>query len=249
MTANRQIHRRGWMLALGMAGMLAMSSCRSAGTGFNAPFDPLSLGPAGSVLKKFLERPMKRAGLVMKAKFEASLPNMKKHGVMETEKRIDERGHVSYEMKSYEGDDTIKKQVIARYISAEQDSSNTPNGGAADIQPLNYKFKYKRSEKMGERLAEVFEVSPRRTAVGLFKGEIWLDQDSGLPLRFTGRLVKNPSVIFKTNDFTQDFVVQGGQAFESVLTIDSNTRLVGKVIMQITTSEVQSLKPETKGSE
>lgn len=215
------------MLALGMAGMLAMSSCRSAGTGFNAPFDPLSLGPAGSVLKKFLERPMKRAGLVMKAKFEASLPNMKKHGVMETEKRIDERGHVSYEMKSYEGDDTIKKQVIARYISAEQDSSNTPNGGAADIQPLNYKFKYKRSEKMGERLAEVFEVSPRRTAVGLFKGRSGWIRIRGCRCA-AGRLVKKSVGNFKTNDFTQDFVVQGGQAFESVLTIDSNTRLVGR---------------------
>jgi hypothetical protein len=168
---------------------------------------------------------------------------------METEKRIDEKGHVSYEMKSFQGDDTIKKQVIARYISAEQDSSNTPNGGAADIQPQNYKFKYKRSDKLGDKQAEVFEVAPRRSAVGLFKGEIWLDPESGLPLRFTGRLVKNPSVIFKTNDFVQDFVLQGGQAYESVLTIDSNTRLVGKVIMQITTSDVQSTRPETKGDE
>lgn len=249
MTGLKALQGRTWVTALCVIAALALGSCRSAGTGVNVPFDPLSLGPTGGVLKKFLERPMKRAGLVMKAKFEASLPNMKKHGVMQTEKRIDDKGHVSYEMKSFEGDDTIKKQVIARYISAEQDSSNTPNGGAADIQPQNYKFKYKRSDKLGDRQAEVFEVAPRKSAVGLFKGEIWLDQDSGLPLRFTGRLVRNPSVIFKTNDFTQDFVLQGGQAFESVLTIDSTTRLVGKVIMQITTSEVRSTKPETKGSE
>lgn len=249
MTEMRALHGRAWMVALCAIAALSFSSCRSAGTGVKVAFDPLSLGPTGNVLKKFLERPMKRAGLVMKAKFEASLPNMKKQGVMETEKRIDDKGHVSYEMKSYQGDDTIKKQVIARYISAEQDSSSTPNGGAADIQPQNYKFKYKRSEKLGDRHAEVFEVAPRRSAVGLFKGEIWLDQESGLPLRFTGRLVKNPSVIFKTNDFTQDFVLKGGQAYESVLTIDSTTRLVGKVIMQITNSEVHSTKPETKGSE
>ncbi len=191
---------------------------------------------------------MKRAGLVMKAKFEASLPSMKKQGVMETEKRIDDKGHVTYEMKSYQGDDTVKKQVIARYISAEVDSSNTGHGGA-DIQPQNYKFKYKRAEKLAGKAAEVFEVAPRKSAVGLFKGEIWLDPESGLPLRFTGRLVKNPSVIFKTNDFTQDFVLQGGQAYESVLTIDSNTRLVGKVIMQITTTEVRRTIAETKGDE
>ncbi len=249
MTEHRRSNRREWVAVLCVAAALMLGSCRSAGTGASVSFDPLSLGPTGNVLKKFLERPMKRAGLVMKAKFEASLPNMKKHGVMQTEKHIDERGHVSYEMKSFEGDDTIKKQVIARYISAEQDSSNTPNGGAADIQPQNYKFKYKRSDKLGDKQVEVFEVAPRRSAVGLFKGEIWLDPESGLPLRFTGRLVKNPSVIFKTNDFVQDFVLQGGQAFESVLTIDSNTRLVGKVIMQITTTDVQSTKPEKKGSE
>jgi hypothetical protein len=242
------MHLRGWIAALCAAAM-ALSSCRSAGTGGNIPFDPLSLGPAGGVLKKFLERPMKRAGLVMKAKFEASLPSMKKQGVMETEKRIDDNGHVTYEMKSFQGDDTVKKQVIARYISAEVDSSNTQNGGAATIDPQNYKFKYKRSEKLAGKAAEVFEVAPRRSAVGLFKGEIWLEPDSGLPLRFTGRLVKNPSVIFKTNDFTQDFALQGGQAYESVLTIDSNTRLVGKVIMRITNSEVRSTKPETKKSE
>jgi hypothetical protein len=248
MKGIRKLQNRWAVAAVCVALFVTLTSCRSAGSASPVTFDPLSLGPSGSVLKKFLERPVKRAGLVMKARFEASLPNMKKQGVMETEKRIDEKGHVTYEMKSFQGDDTIKKQVIARYISAEQDSSATGNG-AAEIQAQNYRFKYKRSEKLGERQAEVFEVQPRRSAVGLFKGEIWLEEGSGLPLRFTGRLVKNPSVIFKTNDFTQDFVVKEGQAYESVLTIDSNTRLVGKVIMQITCSDYRRTRPETKGSE
>jgi hypothetical protein len=228
---------------------LLLSGCRSATNAPPVAFDPLSLGPAGAALKKFLERPLRKEALWMKARFQAVIPNMKKEGVMQTERVIDASGHNSFEMKSYQGDDTIKKQVIARYIGGLQDNSTTAPPEAVEISPRNYKIKYKRAASLAERPVEIFELTPKRSALGLFKGEIWLDPDSGLPLRTTGRFVRNPSVIFKSVDFTQDFVLKDGRALESELSVDSNTRVVGRVQMLIRYTD-HEIRPaaETKSS-
>ncbi len=231
---------------------LAYSSCRSAGAGrANAPFDPLSLDEGGPVLKKYLDRlaiPAKRLALIMDARIEASLPNMKKSGVMTVERRISATGHVQYDVKKFEGDNTIKKEVIARVLSAEQESTETSGIG---INPQNYRFKHKRTSMLADRSADVFEISPRRAAVGLFKGELWLDQETGLPLRETGRLSRNPSVVFKTIDFTRDYELRDGRAFDKSLVTESNTRIVGKVLMSVTYSKQRvdsSPATETKSS-
>ncbi len=237
---------RVWNATAAFCLLLLLHSCRTATPGPAAPFDPLSLGPAGAVLKKFLDRPLRKEAVSMQARFEAAIPNMNKRGVMYTERRIDANGHNHFDVKSYEGDETIKKQVIARYLSGLQDSSASTPLEAVAISPNNYRIKYKRAATLADKPVEVFELSPRRSAVGLFKGELWLDADSGLVRRTTGRFVRNPSVIFKSVDFTQDFVVQDDRSLESELSVDSNTRVVGRVQMLIRYTGHQIGVVETK---
>ena len=217
---------------------MALNSCRSSKPNSPTAFDPMSTGPSGITLKKFLDRQdvavTRKETLVSLVKIQASIPNLSKVGEMVAEKYLAPNGHISYEMKSYVGDTTIKKDVIGRYLSSEQEASEAPTIG---INPKNYRFKFKRRDRIEERAAVVFELNPRTNAIGLFKGELWLDEDSGLTLRETGRLVKNPSVIFKTLDFTRDYSFKNGIQYLVFQDSRADTRVIGKVLVKMTFDE------------
>jgi hypothetical protein len=136
--------------------------------------------------------------------------------------------------------------VIARYLEAEQ--RNRDNAGLA-ITPANYKFKFK-----GEQITEtgkrvyVFGLMPRTSRIGLFKGELWLDADSCLPVYEKGRLAKNPSIFFKRVDFEQAFLIQNGRAVPQQMSSVITTRLVGKVQLNVNYSNyVESSYNESEG--
>lgn len=213
---------------------LFFASCRSAQLKAPIFFDPLSLGPAGPTLKKYLERneggTKRTQRMVSLVKIEASLPNLEKKGEMLAAKTTAPNGHISYEMKSFTGDNMIKTKVIGLYLSAEQEASET---APPAITAQNYRFKFKRKDSLGDRIALIFELTPLKKVVGLFKGELWLEEKSGVELRQSGRLVKNPSVIFKTADFSRDFEIRDGVTFLSKVDYQAETRVVGKVMLKM----------------
>lgn len=210
----------------------------------------MTLGPSGATLEKYLKRdaaqPVRRDTQMMDVEIRASLPNLEKEGVMKVERTVSPTGSVSYEVKEYVGDNTIKKDVIARVLSNEQQSSQTQSLG---ITPANYRFKFKRNDTLNNRQALVFELTPRRNGDGLFKGELWLEEGTGLELRQTGRLVKNPSVIFRSVEFTRDFEIKDDKSWLTVMDSKAETRVVGLVKMTMTFSNhrVKPLEPAPQG--
>jgi hypothetical protein len=211
-----------------------LGSCRSAQLKTPVVFDPLSLGPAGPTLKKYLERsevsPKRTQPLVSAVKIEASLPGLNKKGEMLAEKTVAPNGHISYEMKSFTGDNLIKTKVIGLYLSAEQEASETTPPA---ITPQNYKFKFKRKDSLGDRIAVIFELIPIKKVIGLFKGELWLEENTGVELRQAGRLARNPSVVFKSADFSRDFETRDGVTFLSKVDYQAETRVIGKAILKM----------------
>ena len=129
------------------------------------------------------------SGLKMDAEVEASLPKLKKFGTLSALRTITKVGKVTWDRLRFSGDTTIKKEVIARYIQTEQESLEDPSKLA--ITPANYKFKYKGLDTKNGVRVHVFHVNPRKKAIGLFKGEIWIDPKTCLPLREAGELVKS----------------------------------------------------------
>lgn len=222
------MHFRNLLSFIGLA--LFLASCQASrppAVSPNTPFDPLTLGPAGQSLKLYLEQKPQRNASAVDLVIDAAIPNMDKRGTMKLVRSESAQGKISFDSVSYEGDNTIKIQVIARYLSFEEQAP--PVGLAAD----NYKFKFKRMDELNGYEAAVFELQPKRKQIGLFKGELWLQESTGLPLRISGRFVKNPSVLFKTMDFTRDYEVHDGKAFISRLQSESQTRIVGKVLMNM----------------
>lgn len=198
--------------------------------------DDLS-GPSGVIISKYLQasqvQPVTQ-GASMQVDIDASVPNLQQHGTLKALRQISKVGRVTYHVLGFQGDNTIKNQVIARYMEAEQQQRNRQN---LNVTPANYKFKFK-----GERRAQdgtdvyVFQLSPRTKRVGLFKGEMWLNASNYLPVVEKGRFVKNPSIFFKKVDFEQAFGVHNGASVPEHMSSTIDTRLVGKVHLNVSYS-------------
>ena len=173
----------------------------------------------------------KTRGVEMDMHFSARLPRMKKEGVMLAKRIVSSLGKISFVVKSFTGDNTIKTYVITKYMAGEVDlAENSLDSG---INPKNYKFKYKRMEPFNDRQVHVFELNPRKKRLGLFKGELWIDEESALPVRETGTLVKSPSVFLKKVVFTRTYAVVNGAAVPERVESTVETRIAGKAEIDI----------------
>ncbi len=171
-------------------------------------------------------------GSSMEVDIEASLPKLKKHGRLHGLRRISRLGRITYESLHFEGDNSIKKHVIARYLAAEAEAQ-ADGAPSLAVTPANYKFKYKGTEQSGGQAVEVFQVTPRRKAVGLFKGEIWIDAKTFLRVRESGRLVKPGSIFLKKIEFVKEYAIQDGISVPRQIHSVVDTRLVGPAELTI----------------
>lgn len=176
-------------------------------------------------------------GVQMEVDIDARLVKLKKQGSLHALRSISNAGQVAYESLRWGGDTTIKKDVISRFLTAEVQSRNEKQ--TFTVTPDNYKFKYKGlQEKDGVRV-HVYQLTPRRKAEGLFKGELWLDPETALPVRETGTMVKSPSVFLKRIEFTRDFELKDGYALPSRLVSKVMTRIAGTAELDIRFSNVR----------
>lgn len=172
-------------------------------------------------------------GTSMAIQIDASLPKLKKQGRLEALRHISRLGRITYDALRFEGDNTVKNNVIARYLAAEAQSRDEEAPSVA-VTPENYKFKYKRLETAADgRQAYVFEVNPRKKRVGLFKGEIWIDALTHLRVRESGRFVKNPSLWVKRVEFVRKYEIREGIAVPLEMRSVVDTRLVGRAELNI----------------
>jgi len=171
-------------------------------------------------------------GASMEVEIAASLPKLKKQGKLHALRRISEIGRITYEALRFEGDGTIKSQVISRYLSAELESQKEQSPSLA-VTPENYKFKYKGRNQAEGRDIHVFEVSPRKKLVGMFKGEVWIDAATFLKVQESGYLVKNPSIFLKKVAFIRKYDIRDGISVPRQVQSVADVRFVGKAELTI----------------
>lgn len=168
-------------------------------------------------------------GVQMEVEIDASLPKLKKKGRLQALRNISKLGTVTYRALRFTGDDSVKKDVIARYLNTE----NQPQDNSLSITPANYKFHYHGLSTREGRKVYVFQLSPRRKAVGLFKGELWIDADTYLPVREAGKFVKNPSVFLKSWEFVREYDILDGVAVPRHIESTANIHLFGRAELNI----------------
>jgi len=166
----------------------------------------------------------------MEVDINAAIPELNEHGQLHALRIISKVGHITYRVLGFKGDNTVKNQVIARYLQAEQQGQGDPN---LSITPANYKFKLKGEKQIYRRDAFLFQLSPRKKKVGLFKGEMFLDAHAFLPLFEKGRFVKNPSIFFKRVEFERAYSIENGIAVPQYMSSIVYTRVVGRVAVDV----------------
>src|SRR5438477_5503170 len=105
------------------------------------------------------EQSARLRGATMEVDIEASLPKLQKHGRLHALRHISRLGHITYDALHFEGDNTVKNGVIARYLTAEVQAQTNDLASFA-ITPPNYKFKYKGLFNYRERQIHVFQLTP-----------------------------------------------------------------------------------------
>ncbi len=170
-------------------------------------------------------------GMLMETEIDAKIPKLKKEGKLHALRQISRIGSITYNALRFTGDTVIKKEVIARFLTAETEAVNSPKSLAINTQ--NYKFKYKGLANRNDRAVHVFELKPYKKAVGLFKGEIWVDPETYYAVRESGTFVKNPSVFLKKVQFVRVYTMQDGVAVLSHVNTVIDTRIVGKAEMSV----------------
>ena len=199
---------------------------------------------AKDVLARFLLIPKEQTqvrSMTMDVDIEAGLPRLKKTGSMHGVRKVDGEGAPSYDQLKFDGDEQIKKDVIVRYLTGEREarSRNLDVG----VHEKNYKFNYKARLVLDHRAIYIFKVEPRRKVDGLFKGEVWLDGETGLALREVGRLVRNPSIFFKKTEINRRYEVTENRSRLAEMLMQIETRVVGRVDMQIRYANYAPLTP------
>jgi len=168
----------------------------------------------------------------MEVDIEAELPKLKKQGRLHALRHISRLGRITYDALRFEGDRSVKSNVIARYLTAEAQVQDGETASFAII-PANYKFKYKGRLDVEGRPVHVFQLTPRKKRLGLFKGELWLDAETCLPIRESGRLVKTPSIFLKRIEFVREYEIRDGISVPRRIHTIVDTRLVGKAELTV----------------
>jgi hypothetical protein len=201
---------------------------------WSAPADVGSDDASLEIVTKFLDATRTQQEILRGAQMEvdinAKLPKLEKSGKLRALRRISRLGQITYKALGFSGDSTIKQEVITRYLAAESASRDS---GSIAITPANYKFKYKGAAEQDGREVRVFQITPKKKRIGLFRGELWLDAETGMPVREAGQFVKNPSVFLKKVAFVQDFELQDGVAIPKHFQGTVDTRLVGRAELSI----------------
>jgi len=171
-------------------------------------------------------------GSTMDVEISASLPKLNKKAKMSALRRISALGRITYEKLRFEGDGTVKKQIINRYLSAEAEAQEDPSLAIA-LTPENYNFKYKGKSDLDGRETYLFDVSPKRKRQGVFRGQLWIDIATFLRVEESGYLVQSPSVFVKKIAFVRKYQIRGGVSVPKQEQSFADTRLVGRAEMTI----------------
>jgi hypothetical protein len=166
----------------------------------------------------------------MEVEIAGSIPKLKKQGRLHAFRHITALGRITYEALGFQGDDTIKKNVIAKYLQAEEQTQQDPS---VAVTPDNYNFKYKGRNQLDGHEVHLFDVSPKRKGQGLYRGQLWVDADTFLRVQESGYLVKNPSFVLRKVRFVRKYEIREGLSVPRQMQSIADTWLVGKTELTV----------------
>ncbi len=169
-------------------------------------------------------------GVQTQVSIEARLRKPARQGSLRLIRSTSATGRITHQVTQHSGDRTVVREVIGRYLAAE---SEARDARAFAITPVNYKFRLTATVGSGNQVTYVFRVVPRKRKIGLFKGELWVDRKTGMPLRESGQFVRSPSVFIRKIRFVRDYEIRDGVAIPRRIVSRVDTRPAGRAEMDV----------------
>jgi hypothetical protein len=183
--------------------------------------------PAVMALERFIaEQPAHSRTPVETIEIEASLPKLNKNGRLRAIRRTLSAHQLEYQVLELSGDSMVNHELIARYLYADKRATELSTASTA-ITPANYTFRYVGSVQLHDDLTYVFRIIPHKKKQGLINGILWLDGDTGIAVRLSGYLVKNPSIFLKRVNVTRESCLRDGIVEARITHLLLDTRVVG----------------------
>jgi len=176
-------------------------------------------------------------GAQMVEDIDASIPKLEKKGKLKVLRMISKIGISQFEMiGQFIGDNTVLREVINRYLDTE---AKGREDGSMAINPVNYNFKINAIVTQNSQTTYIFQVTPKRKADGLFRGQVWLDGATAMPLKEVGQFVKNPSIWLKSVKFERDYELRDGVSVPVHLESKAEVHLFGTAELSANFSDVK----------
>lgn len=163
----------------------------------------------------------------------AQLPATQQFGECDLQRFYSAPHTLEFKSVRFVGDGFVKSNVIIRLLQSEVDHVQKDDPAATALSDDNYKFSYRGTSQLQNRLVHVFQVKPQTNHSGLFKGKIYLDAHTGSMVRAEGRVAKSPSLFIKRIEFVQDYKEFGPFTFPVHIHSEARTRLVGRAVVDI----------------
>jgi hypothetical protein len=237
-----------WLRSATLVLLIALLSWPGFGAEHVTANDPA----ASAVLERFLVSQGEAIGWPVETiEIDASLPTLEKTGRLRAIRRFVSAGHPEYNVLEITGDATVKKQIIARYISADEKATKLA-ASSVGVTPANYKIHYAGSVWLGDRLTYAYRIFPHKKREGLINGVLWVDSETGIAVRESGYLAKSPSIFVKRINLTRENELHNGTIAERITHISVETRLIGRaqlVIVERPTSEDTAARGVAEGGQ
>jgi hypothetical protein len=163
----------------------------------------------------------------------AQLPETQQFGECDLQRHYLAPHTLEFKSVRFVGDGFVKSNVIIRLLQSEVDHVQKDDPAVTALSDDNYKFSYKGTTQLQNRLVHVFQLKPRKNHLGLFKGKIYLDAHTGSMVRAEGRVAKSPSLFIKKIEFVQDYKEFGPFTFPVHIHSEARTRLVGRAVVDV----------------
>jgi hypothetical protein len=226
-----------------LVSLLALALGLAASAGAAETINTISVDPpaASRALALYLASAVQRdpwsAPNDVMLEIDAYLPRLGEEGHLRAIRAWTESKTPEYQVIHLDGDPTVKQQVIARYLNAEQQAAVMPASSLA-LTTSNYKFRYVGSSSGTP--VYVFHITPRKKRSGMINGELWIDGATGLLIHEAGYLVKRPSIFIGHLKIVRDVRLQDGAPHIRTTQIEIDARFVGRAELTISESPCTS---------
>jgi hypothetical protein len=206
-------------------------------TAFGASDGGDSLPSADVVVSRMLAHNAQRqthlAGYRGMRRYVLENDHLNKHAEMlvRVEGDADETKH--FEVVSQDGWHAAQKHVLQKMLDSEAEASSPEIRSTTRLSPENYEFHMARTALLGDRMAYVIDVTPKRHEERLFEGQVWIDAQDYAMVSAEGRPAKNPSFWIRSVHFVHTYQKSGPFWFPASTESVTEVRIFGETNLTI----------------